>query len=113
MRMLRPAALALVAVTSLGALTACTSAEPTGDSSSFGEVSGSAVPVADELTALCEQIVAEALPLDAATALAEAGGYRVRVVTLDGEPQAATADARDDRMNLDVEADVVTGCTVG
>ena len=113
MRTLRPAVLALVVAAGLGTLSACSSAEPAADSSSFAEVSGSAVPVAEELAALCEQIVTQALPLDAATALAESGGYQVRVVSIDGEPQAATADARDDRMNLEVEADVVTGCTVG
>jgi hypothetical protein len=103
-------ALALVTTLTLGA---CSAAEPAGDSSSFGEVSGSAVPVADELAALCEQVVAEALPLDAAVALAEASGYTTRVGTLDGQPQAVTTDFREDRMTFDVDADVVVGCTVG
>ena len=104
-------ATAVLAVT-LG-LSACSSAEPAGNASSFGEVSGSAVPVADELAALCEQIVAEALPLDAAVALAEAGGYTTRIGSIDGEPQAVTKDLQEDRMTFEVESEVVVGCTVG
>ena len=103
---------ALTLVAGLG-LSACGGAEPAGNASSFGNVSGSAVPVADELTALCEQIVTQALPADAAAALAEASGYEARVVSIDGEAQAVTKDLREDRMNFEVEADIVTGCTVG
>ena len=106
------AALTLGLVTTLG-LTACSGGQAAGDPSSFAEVSGSAVPVADELTALCEQIVAQALPVDAATALAESSGYTLRVISIDGTPQAVTKDLREDRMNVEVEADIVTACTVG
>ena len=113
MHALRPAVLALDVAAGLGTLTACSSTEPAADSSSFAEVSGSAVRVAEELAALCEQIVAEALPLDAAVALAESGGYTTRVASIDGEPQAVTKDLQEDRMTFEVEADVVTGCTVG
>lgn len=109
----RTAVLATAALVVTLGLGACSSAEPAGNASSFGVVSGSAVPVADELAALCEQIVAEALPLDAAVALAEAGGYTTRVGSIDGEPQAVTKDLQEDRMTFEVEADVVTGCTVG
>lgn len=109
----RTAVLATAALVVTLGLGACSSAESAGNASSFGVVSGSAVPVADELAALCEQIVAEALPLDAAVALAEAGGYTTRVGSIDGEPQAVTKDLQEDRMTFEVEADVVTGCTVG
>jgi hypothetical protein len=109
----RRAILVTIALAATLTLGACSSGEPAGDSSSFGDVSGSAVPVADELAALCDQVVAEALPLDAAVALAEASGYTTRVGTLDGEPQAVTTDVREDRMTFDVEADIVVGCTVG
>jgi len=109
----RRAILVTVALATSLTLGACSAGEPAGDSSSFGNISGSAVPVADELAALCEQIVAEALPLDAATALAEASGYTTRVGTLDGQPQAVTTDFREDRMTFDVEAEIVVGCTVG
>lgn len=109
----RVAILATAALVATLGLSACSSAEPAGNSSSFAEISGSAVPVADELTALCEQIVAEALPLDAAVALAEAGGYTTRVSSIDGEPQAVTKDLQEGRMTFEVESEVVVGCTVG
>lgn len=109
----RIAILVTVAFATTLTLSACNAGEPAGDSSSFGDVSGSAVPVADELAALCEQVVVEALPLDAAVALAEASGYTTRVGSLDGEPQAVTTDFREDRMTFDVEAEIVVSCTVG
>ena len=109
----RFATIVTVALASTLALGACSSAEPAADSSSFGEVSGSAVPVADELAALCDQVVAEALPLDAAVALAEASGYTTRVGTLDGQPQAVTTDYREDRMTFDDDVGIDVGCTVG
>ena len=109
----RAAAVALTAIAALGLAGCSGTAGRATSSASFANVSGSAVPVADELSALCEQVVAQALPVDAATALAESSGYVARVISIDGEPQAATTDARDDRMNFEVEADVVTGCTVG
>jgi tRNA(Ile2) C34 agmatinyltransferase TiaS len=62
----------------LVALTACSR----GGSEAPAEavVTGEEVPVDQEQTALCEQIVAQALPVDAATALAEASGYPYLVV---------------------------------
>lgn len=114
MRTRRTAALvAGLTLTATLGLAACSGASPAGDSSSFADVSGSAVPVADELTALCEQIVTQALPLDAATALAESSGYQARVIKQDGEGLAATTDLREDRMNFEVENDIVVACTVG
>lgn len=104
---------AALSVALLGTLSACSSAEPTGNASSFADVSGSAVPVADDLTALCAQIVEQKLDADTGAALAEGSGYTSRVVSIDGSPQPATADARDDRMNFDVTNNVITGCTVG
>jgi hypothetical protein len=105
-------ALTLLAGATLG-LTACHGGAAATDPSSFVAVSGSAVPVQDELTSLCAQIVKEALPADAASALADGNGYQWRVISIDGAPQAATKDLREDRMNFTVEKDVVTGCTVG
>lgn len=107
------AALAGMTLAACLGLSACGGGEPVGNASSFGNISGSAVPVEDELTALCEQIVAQALPLDAAIALADSGGYTTRVTKLDGEDQAATMDLREDRMSFEVENDVVVACTVG
>lgn len=104
---------ATLALTASLGLTACAGGQPATDSSSFANISGSAVPVADELAGLCEQIVTQALPVDAASALAESSGYQWRVTSIDGEAQAATKDLAEDRMNFEVENDVVTGCTVG
>jgi hypothetical protein len=109
----RIAVLTTAALVATLSLAACSSGEPAGDSSSFGEVSGSAVPVNDELTALCAQIVAEAIPFDAAVALAEANGYAARVGSIDGEEQAVTTDLQEDRMTFEVNSDVVVACTVG
>lgn len=66
-----------------------------------------------EMIALCDQMVADGLTTDAATALAEEVGYVARVGTIDGEPQALTMDYREDRLTFDVEAGVVTACTYG
>ncbi len=114
----RPLAAALaVAALSLSAitgLTACsTASSSSGPTVSEANLSGEPVSVEDDLTALCEQIVAEALPLDAAVALAEASGYQTRVGRLDGEDQALTMDLREDRFTFEVEADIVVGCTIG
>ncbi len=43
-------------------------------------VTGESVALEAEQTALCEQIVAQGLPVDAASALAEASGYAYAVV---------------------------------
>jgi hypothetical protein len=109
----RSALVLTLAACSLAAVAGCSSADPEAGSAPEAEVTGSAVPVADELTALCAQIVSQALPLDAATALAEASGYGARVASIDGAEQPAAADSRDDRMNFTVTADVVTECAVG
>ena len=100
-----------IAVVALAA--GCSNAGPAANPSEFATVTGSPVAVADEITALCEQVIAESLPVEAATALAEASGYATRIVSLDGEPQPATKDYREDRMSFDVEAGLVTGCVVG
>ena len=49
---------------------------------------------------------------DAAAAAAKAG-YEVRVVSVDGEPRAMTMDFRTNRINLEIENDVVTRAYVG
>jgi hypothetical protein len=48
-----------------------------------------------------------------ATAFAESNGYTARVGSIDGQPQAVTADYRPDRFTLDLVGGVVTGCTYG
>jgi hypothetical protein len=98
----------------LSALTGCAAATP-GQLAQGSEanLSGTPVSVQDDLTALCTQIVEQALPLDAAVALAEASGYTTRIGRLDGEDQAVTMDLREDRFTFEVEADTVVGCTIG
>lgn len=65
------------------------------------------------MVALCDQMIAEAMTVDDATALAEANGYIARVGTIDGEPQAVTMDYRVDRFTFDVADGLVIGCTYG
>ena len=66
-----------------------------------------------EMVALCDQMVAEGLSPEAATALAEENGYVARVGTIDGEAQALTMDFREDRFTFEVTGGVVTACTYG
>lgn len=105
------AAIALAAVTMLTGCSATSSSDST--AASEADLSGTPVSVQDDLTALCTQIVEQALPLDAAVALAEASGYTTRIGRLDGEDQAVTMDMREDRFTFEVEADIVVGCTIG
>ena len=80
---------------------------------SDANVSGAPLDAGTEMTALCEQMITQALPVEAAQALAEASGYVVRIGTLEGEQQALTKDIQEDRFTLDITGGVVTGCTVG
>ncbi len=73
-----------------------------------GDVAGT-----DAMRALCDQMVADAMTPDDATALAESNGFIARVGTIDGEPQALTMDYREDRFTFDVESDAVVACTYG
>ena len=107
-RLITPAVL-LIAVASGCASQA---SGPTGPSA-FAEVSGSAVPVADEVSALCAEIVKQGLTQDAADALASASGYITRVGSIDGTPQPTTKDFNEARMTFDIASGVVTGCSVG
>ena len=109
-------AAAAIAVTALVGLTACSSSsggDATPAVASEANLSGEPVTTKDDMTALCDQIVAQALPLEAAVALAESSGYTTRVGKIDGEDQALTMDLREDRFTFEVEADFVTACTIG
>ncbi|MBK9740720.1 MAG: hypothetical protein IPO93_14760 [Actinobacteria bacterium] len=66
-----------------------------------------------DMTALCDQMVADKLSPEDATALAEENGFVARVGTVDGEAQALTMDLREDRFTFDVEGGAVVGCTYG
>lgn len=65
------------------------------------------------MIALCDQMVAEGLSPEDATALAEQNGYIARVGTIDGEPQAVTMDYRLDRFTFEVADGVVVACQYG
>jgi hypothetical protein len=104
-------ALAAAAVTGLTACSTTTSGSEAVVSEA--DLSGTPVTTADDMTALCEQIVAEGLPVEAAVALAEASGYTTRVSSIDGEDQAVTMDLQEDRFTFETEAGLVTACTIG
>ncbi len=106
---LASAAIAVMAITGLSACSSSSSDAPVSEIN----LSGSPVTANEDMTALCAQIIEQKLPVEAAVALAEASGYTTRVGTLDGEAQAVTTDLREDRFTFDVEADIVTGCTIG
>jgi hypothetical protein len=94
-------------------LTGCSSSGSSSAPASEVNLSGSPVSTKDDITALCASIVEQSLPAEAAAAMAESSGYTSRITKQDGEAQAATTDLREDRMNFEVEADLVTACTVG
>lgn len=72
-------------------LTSCSGGGGAGESAAApAEVTGEAVELTTEQAALCEQIVAQGLPADAAAALAEASGYTY-VVVESGQDAGAAA----------------------
>ena len=111
---------ALVVLAALAGATACSSGSGSDSPSAAAPNSAAASAPAvegelgtSEMRALCAQMVADQMSVDAATALAEGGGFVARVGTIDGQPQAVTMDLREDRFTFDVEADVVVACTYG
>jgi len=102
-----------IAVMAVTGLTACSNSSSSEAPASEINLSGSPVTANEDMTALCAQIVEQGLPVEAAVALAEASGYTTRVGSLDGEGQAVTTDLQEDRFTFDVEADIVTACTIG
>ena len=53
------------------------------------------------------------MPVEEAEAAAADAGYEFRVVSIDGEPGAATSDYREDRINADIDDDEVVTVTIG
>lgn len=76
-------------------------------------LSGSPISMNEDMTSLCQQFIDQALPVEAAQALAETSGYTMRVGSIDGAPQALTKDYREDRFTVDVTGGAITGCTIG
>ena len=66
-----------------------------------------------QMVGMCRQMVAGPMSFDQADAFARSNGYSARIGSLDGQPQAVTADYRPDRFTLDIVAGAVTGCTYG
>lgn len=66
-----------------------------------------------QMLGMCQQMVGGSMSADAAAAFATSNGYPLRVGSIDGVPQAVTADYRPDRFTVSTVAGVVTGCTYG
>ncbi len=103
------AAAGLLAIGALAGCSASTASAP----ASEANLTGTPVTASEEAGGLCEAIVSQNLPLDAADALAVGSGYTTRVLVLEGEPQAVTQDLREDRLNFEVESGLVVACTLG
>lgn len=100
-------------------LGACSSSDDPGDGTAASAApSATDMPAVEAgedpaMIALCDQMVAEGLSPEDATALAEQNGYVARVGTIDGEPQPVTMDYRLDRFTFDVADGVVIACQYG
>lgn len=113
-RTLQVAAAALTLSTALS-LSGCGSneavTEPT-DTTTETESTVDPDITAEQLT-FVEELLAEPLPQDEATARIEEAGYVWRLGTIDGEPQAVTMDYRIDRLTLTTQDGLVTDATWG
>ena len=107
------------AALAVAVLSGCSSSDEAASApASAIEAASSAAAAAEEagspeMVALCDQMVADGLSPEGATALAESNGYVARVGTVDGEAQALTMDYRTDRFTFEVQGGVVVGCTYG
>lgn len=110
----RRAVLGVMTVALVGgmALTGCSS-DSASESAPSEEASMIEAGSDPAMLALCEQMIADAMSVDDATALAEENGYIARVGTIDGEPQAVTMDYRIDRFTFEVADGVVVACQYG
>lgn len=70
-------------------------------------------PGSAQMVGMCRQMVDGTMTPDQAQAFAVSNGYTTRVGTIDGQPQAVTADYRPDRFTLETVNGVVTSCTYG
>lgn len=64
--------------------------------------------ITPEQVAFLDELIAEPVPQDEATAMIEQAGYVWRLGTIDGQPQAVTMDYRTDRLTLTVQDGLVT-----
>ena len=103
----------LGAALAVSALSGCSSADEAASAPASAVESASEAAVNADMVTLCEQMVADGLSPEDATALAESNGFVALVGTIDGEPQAVTMDFREDRFTFEVADGVVVGCTYG
>lgn len=75
---------------------------------STGDGAGSA-----QMVGMCRQMVEQRMTFEQASAFAESNGYTARVGSIDGQPQAVTADYRPDRFTVATVSGAVTSCTYG
>lgn len=94
-------------------LSGCSSTDDAATAPASAVEAASEAAVNADMVTLCEQMVADGLSPEDATALAESNGFVARVGTIDGEPQAVTMDYREDRFTFEVADGVVVGCTYG
>lgn len=66
-----------------------------------------------QMVAMCRQMTTGRMTFDQANAFAQSNGYSARVGSIDGVPQAVTADFRPDRFTLAIKSNVVSACTYG
>lgn len=66
-----------------------------------------------QMVAMCGQMVSGKMTFDQANAFAASNGYSARVGSIDGVPQAVTADFRPDRFTLAITLNAVASCTYG
>lgn len=103
----------LGAALAVSALSGCSSSDDAATAPASAVEMASEAAVNADMVTLCEQMVADGLSPEDATALAESNGFVARVGTIDGEPQAVTMDFREDRFTFEVADGVVVGCTYG
>lgn len=101
----------LTAALGLGACSGGSSAPP-----SEAPLTGSSITAADDVSALCAQVVDQGLPGAAAQALIESSGYVVRIegaTASAGASEAAVPTSAGQVVVLTVSGDAVTACALG
>lgn len=66
-----------------------------------------------QMVGMCRQMTTGRMTAEQASRFAGASGYLTRVGSIDGQPQAVTADYRPDRFTLALQAGTVVSCTYG
>lgn len=66
-----------------------------------------------QMVAMCRQMTTAPMTFEQASAFATSNGYTARVGSIDGQPQAVTADYRPDRFTVSLVGGAVTSCTYG